>query len=252
MPTKFAIVSVQMDATTPPAESRKRWVARSESERASSKRAILASNPVQPCTRDTKYGPLLVLKNVPFEAKKLISREYVSANGHPLTAISKYVRYKGSPVEGQNNHPHYDMYARADQGYSPSMPVTCMQHARDVIDACKKIWPALQFAALQDQVEAWPKRHVTLLQLEHDRALMYAVVPVDDGCKSSCLDWEPPFTFEFEMFSKVKVDTNLYTGYAFGAFESAMGADPDALMDKVQKFWERYDFNVECDVATAK
>ena len=91
-----------------------------------------------------------------------------------------------------------------------------------------------------------------LLQLEHDRALSYAVVPVDDGVKSSCLDWEPPLIHEFGMFSKVKIDTNLYTGYAFAAFESAMGTNPDDVMDAVQKFWERYNFNVECDVAISK
>ena len=139
-----------MSASTPPAESRKRWVARSESERAQSKQKMRASNPVQPVTRETKYGPLLVLMNVPFEAKRLISRDYVSQNGHPIVAASAYVRYKGSPVEGHNNHPHYDMYCRSDEGYAPSMPVTSIQHAFDVVDACKKVWPNLEFEAIRD------------------------------------------------------------------------------------------------------
>ena len=94
-----------MDASTPPAGSRKRWVPRSESERAQSKQKMRASNPVQPVTRDTKYGPILVLMNVPFEAKKLISREHVSQAGHPVTAASAYVRYKGSSVDGSKQSP---------------------------------------------------------------------------------------------------------------------------------------------------
>ena len=118
-----------MDASTPPAGSRKRWVPRSESERAQSKQKMRASNPVQPVTRDTKYGPILVLMNVPFEAKKLISREHVSQAGHPVTAASAYVRYKGSPVEGQNDHSHYDMYSRSDQGYALCAIDACDLHA---------------------------------------------------------------------------------------------------------------------------
>ena len=89
---------------------------------------------------------------------------------------------------------------------------------------CGQIWNSKPFV-FRDEVIRWPKRHVKLLQLEHDRALSYAVVPVDDGVKSNCLDWEPPFIHEFEMFNKVKIDTNLYSGSAFAALESAMGTE---------------------------
>ena len=74
----------------------------------------------------------------------------------------------------------------------------------------------------------------------------------DQYASSTCLDWEPLFLNEFPMFRRTTIDTDVFKGACFSAQESALGTDPDAVLDTIKTFWQEHGFAVMMDAQTSK
>ena len=242
-------------ASTPVGQSRvrPRFERKSEEERASRKQNIASAHPVTPTCELDKWGANLYLHGMSFNDKAVLHQSYVRENGH-LMYDEPYVTYAGSKKDGQNNYPHYPLSASKADNYTPKMPVTSLQHARDTVEVCKLKWPTTVFKPLVDNVgkNQWPVRHALLLEVDSDMQSSIMVCPVNTGVRSTILDWQPPFFFEFPMFKRGIVSTDIYSGDAFVCLKTALGADPNIAIDAIVNFWERYGFEIDDDKAITK
>ena len=241
-------------ATTPAGQSRvrPRFERKSDAERESAKRRIADAHPVTPTCELDRFGAALYLYGMSYDDKKVLHASYVREYGHIMQS-EPYVTYAGSTNDGQNNYPHFPMSASKADSYVPKMPVTSLQHAHDTVEVCKSKWPATVFKPLVDNVSPqWAVRHALLLEVDSDQECSIMVCPVNTGVRSTTLDWQPPFFYEFPMFKRGKVSTDLYRGDAFVCLKTALGANPTITIDAVVKFWERYGFEVDDDRAITK
>ena len=140
--SKAAASSSGASASTPGGLTRvrPRFERKSDAERAAKKASISAAHPITPTCELDRWGQTLLLHGMSYEDKMLLHKDYVSAHGH-IMADEPYVTYSGSKNEGQNNYPHYPLSAAKADAYVPKMPVTSLQHARDVVEVCKLKWP---------------------------------------------------------------------------------------------------------------
>ena len=140
-------------ATTPTGQSRTRalFERKTPEERSAKRAAIAAAHPINPVVQLDKYGPTLYLHGMSYEDKSVLHKSYVNEHGH-IMKDEPYVTYQGSKNDGQNNYPHYPLSACKIDGYVPKMPVTCLQHALDTVEVCKKKWPSCVFKPLEDKV----------------------------------------------------------------------------------------------------
>ena len=88
---------------------------------------------------------------------------------------------------------------------------------------------------------------------EQDDLIAYAIVPdKEQDAQSTCLDWEPLFINNFAMFRRTTIHTDVFKGTCFTALESALGTDPEAVLDAIEDFWNEHGFAVMMDAQVSK
>ena len=78
------------------------------------------------------------------------------------------------------------------------------------------------------------------------------MVDKEQYASSKCLDWEPLFIADFPMFLRTTIDTEVFKGTCFSSLESALGTNPDVVLDAVKTFWQVHGFAVMMDAQTSK